>query len=181
MPPSAPEPRDPSRDHARFLEGLVSEQRAPLTRYAARLLGDADRARDVVQDVFVKLVSQPADSVDAYAVEWLFTVCRHRAFDILRKEGRMKAWEADEAERLPSAEPSPGRAFEAAETSAAILQLISRLPPKQQEAVRLKFQNGFSYKEIARITESSVSNVGFLIHAGLARLRSEWTAREAES
>ena len=43
-----------------------------------------------------------------------------------------------------------------AETQALILGMIDRLPPNQQEVVRLKFQNGFSYKEIARITTLSV-------------------------
>ena len=38
----------------------------------------------------------------------------------------------------------------------------SRLPPNQQEVVRLKFQNGFSYQEISRITSLSVGNVGFI-------------------
>jgi RNA polymerase sigma-70 factor (ECF subfamily) len=42
--------------------------------------------------------------------------------------------------------------------------------------VRLKFQNGFSYKEIARITELSVTNVGFLIHTAVTRLRREFAA-----
>jgi RNA polymerase sigma-70 factor (ECF subfamily) len=78
---------------------------------------------------------------------------------------------------MPAAEPPPGQAAESAETKAALLRLVSGLPPKQQEAVRLKFQNGFSYKEIARITDSSVSAVGFLIHTALARLRREWAVQ----
>ena len=60
---------------------------------------------------------------------------------------------------------------------AAVLRLIDRLPPNQQEVVRLKFQNGFSYKEISRITELSVSNVGFLIHTAVTRLRTEFAAQ----
>ena len=42
--------------------------------------------------------------------------------------------------------------------------------------MRLKFQNGFSYTEIARITELSVTNVGFLIHTAVTRLRHEFAA-----
>ena len=179
--PNDSSPPASSDERASFLERLVAEQRAPLTRYAARLLGDPDRARDVAQDVFIKLMVQPAAAVDGHAVEWLFTVCRHRAFDILRKEGRMKPWEGEQLEAMPSAEPPPVQAVESAEIHAALLRLIATLPPKQQEAVRLKFQNGFSYKEIARITGSSVSAVGFLIHTALARLRRDWAAEEAMS
>ena len=166
-------------EKAGFLERTFAEQRAPLTRYAARLLGDADRARDVVQDTFVRLMAQPAESVDGHAVEWLFTVCRNRAMDVLRKEGRMKRFEEGQMERVRAEEPRPGRTLEREETQAAVLRLIERLPPNQQEVVRLKFQNGFSYKEISRITALSVGNVGFLIHTAVAKLRVEFAAQKA--
>jgi len=161
-----------------FLERTFAEQRAPLTRYATRLLGNADRARDVVQDAFVRLLAQPAEAVEGHAVEWLFTVCRNRAMDVLRKEGRMRRFDPGQAERVRAEEPRPGRLLEREETQAAVLRLIERLPPNQQEVVRLKFQNGFSYKEISRITELSVGNVGFLIHTAVAKLRAEFAAQK---
>ena len=173
---SPPNSRAQLNEDPRFLERTFAEQQAPLTRYAARLLGDPDRARDVVQDTFVKFMAQPAEEINGHAVEWLYTVCRHRALDVLRKEGRMKRFEDGQVERVTAAEPRPGRLLEHAETQATILQMIDRLPPNQQEVVRLKFQNGFSYKEISRITTLSVSNVGFLIHTAVARLRTEFAA-----
>ena len=51
--------------------------------------------------------------------------------------------------------------------------MLARLPENQQEVIRLKFQQGLSYKEISSVTGLSVTNVGFLIHTGLKRLR-EW-------
>jgi RNA polymerase sigma factor (sigma-70 family) len=171
-----PTPRAQTHENPGLLERIFTEQQAPLTRYAARLLGDPDRARDVVQDAFVKFMAQPGAAVDGHAVEWLFTVCRNRAFDVLRKENRVRRFEEGEMERTTTADPRPGRALEAAETHASVLRLIDRLPANQQEVVRLKFQNGFSYKEIARITELSVTNVGFLIHTAVTRLRREFAA-----
>lgn len=172
-----PNPRASTHDNAGFLERTFAEHAAPLTRYASRLLGDPDRARDVVQDTFVKFMAQPVAAVDGHVVEWLFTVCRHRALDVLRKEGRVSRFAEGQAERVVAAEARPGRELEAAETQAALLALIGKLPPNQQEVVRLKFQSGFSYKEIARITELSVTNVGFLIHTAVAKLRSEFAAQ----
>jgi RNA polymerase sigma factor (sigma-70 family) len=58
-----------------------------------------------------------------------------------------------------------------------VLKLIGRLPHNQQEVVRLKFQNGFSYQEISRITSLSVGNVGFILHTALKALRSELAAQ----
>jgi RNA polymerase sigma factor (sigma-70 family) len=170
-----PSPSDRSHENA-FVRSAVEQFQAPLLRYATRLVGDPDRARDVVQDTFLRLVAQPVAAVEGHVAEWLFTVCRNRAFDLGRKEGRMRQFEEGAEERVVTAEPRPGAALEAAETNAAILRLIDQLPPHQQEVIRLKFQNGFSYKEISRITSLSVSNVGFLIHTAIKTLRREWLA-----
>ncbi len=159
------------------MQAAVAEFQAPLIRYATRLVGDADRARDVVQDTFVRLMAQAEESVDGHVAEWLFTVCRHRALDVLRKEGRMKRFEEGQAERVTANEPRPGRTLEREETHEAILGLIEKLPANQQEVIRLKFQNGFSYKEISRITTLSVSHVGVLIHNAVLKLRAEFAAQ----
>lgn len=89
----------------------------------------------------------------------------------------MKRFAEGEVERVVAVDARPGRTLEAAETHAALLELIGHLPTNQQEVVRLKFQNGFSYKEISRITALSVGNVGFLIHTAVAHLRREFAAQ----
>lgn len=175
FPPST-NPRAALPETPGFLERVFAEQKGPLTRYATRLLGDPERAQDVVQDTFVKLMAQPVASIDGHAVEWLFTVCRHRALDVLRKDGRLRRFADGQVERVTAADPRPGRLLEEAETHATLLRMIDRLPPNQQEVVRLKFQHGFSYKEISRITHLSVSNVGFLIHTAVTRLRAAFAA-----
>ena len=170
--------RENSHEHAEnFVQTAVVDYQSPLTRYAARLVGDPDRARDIVQDTFVKLMAQPPAVVDGHLAEWLFTVCRHRALDVLRKEGRMKRFEEGEMERVTAEAPRPTRSLEAEETHDALLRLIDRLPPNQQEVLRLKFQSGFSYKEISRITTHSVSHVGVLIHHAVTRLRAEYATQ----
>lgn len=170
---------DCSHENAAFVRSAVEQFQAQLLRYATRLLGDPDRARDVVQDTFVRLLAQPRAAVDGHLAEWLFTVCRNRTFDINRKESRMRRFDEGAVERVVAAEPRPGAGLEAEEAQLAVLRLIERLPPNQQEVIRLKFQNGFSYKEISRITQLSVSNVGFLIHTAIKALRSEWATAEA--
>lgn len=177
MSSSVPNSRVSTHADSSSLERTFAEQQAPLVRYATRLLGDRERARDVVQDTFVRFMAQPAEAVDGHAVEWLFTVCRNRALDVLRKEGRMKRFEEGQAERVSANEPRPGRQLEEAETHETLLRMIDRLPHNQQEVIRLKFQNGFSYQEIARITDLSIGNVGFLIHTAVARLRAEFAAQ----
>ena len=66
---------------------------------------------------------------------------------------------------------SPGIAAEQKDSMARVLQQLDRLPDNQQDVIRLKFQNELSYREISEITGLTVSNVGFLLHVGLKRLR----------
>jgi RNA polymerase sigma factor (sigma-70 family) len=173
-----PEKPHASNNASSLVQTAVERHQAPLLRYAVRLLGgDADRARDVVQDTFVRLMAQPPEQVDGHVAEWLFTVCRNRSHDVLRKEGRMKRFEAGQVEQLTAPDPRPCRTLERAEQHAAVRRLIGQLPHNQQEVIRLKFQNGFSYQEISRITSLSVGNVGFILHTALKALRSEMTAQ----
>ena len=59
------------------------------------------------------------------------------------------------------------------DTTARVLEFVDKLNENQREVVRLKFQSGLSYKEIAAVTELSVSNVGYLIHTAIKKLRVE--------
>lgn len=157
--------------HADWVQDALRQYEAPLTRYAARITGDADRARDVVQDTFVRLCGQDPARLNGKLAEWLFTVCRHRALDVQRKENRMTSLETLNLDACASREPSPAAAAEQSETAGQILRLLGALPPRQQEAVRLKFQSGLSYQQISRVMTTTVGNVGVLIHTGLKTLR----------
>ena len=61
--------------------------------------------------------------------------------------------------------------IERRETEDHLLQLVAELSDNQQEVVRLKFQENLSYREIADVTGLSVSNVGFLLHTAVMKLR----------
>ena len=75
--------------------------------------------------------------------------------------------------RCLSPSPGPLEAAERQELGARVMSLLDTLPPNQREVLRLKFQNGFSYQEISRISGHSVSNVGYLIHVGIKTLRGQ--------
>lgn len=150
-----------------------------LLRYAASITGNAERARDVVQDTFVRLGAAEPDQVEGHVAEWLFTVCRHRALDVQRKENRMTTLTEIDLETRASAEPCPAALAQARESAGHALGLLEGLPPNQREAIRLKFQAGLSYQEIARVTALSVGNVGFLIHTGLKTLRQQMQQLDA--
>ncbi len=152
-----------------WIRQAVGEYSKPLTLYAYQLLKDWDRARDVVQDSFLKLCDQRKEVVVPKLKPWLYTVCRNRALDLIRKESRIT--EIDFMDELPSPDPSPMRPLEQAEEKEELLQMLSRLSPQQQEVVRLKFLSDLSYQEISEITGMTPNLIGVLIHNGLRNLR----------
>jgi RNA polymerase sigma factor (sigma-70 family) len=154
-----------------WVRAALRQYEGPLIRYAARFTGDIERARDVVQDTFVRLCAEDPARLNGRLAEWLFTVCRNRALDVQRKERRMTPLHEIQAETWASHEPSPAFALEQQESAGQVLRLVDSLPRNQQEVVRLKFQNDLSYQEISRITHLSISNVGFLIHTALKTIR----------
>ena len=72
-----------------------------------------------------------------------------------------------------SGAPSPASQAEQRDTASEVLRLLARLPKNQQEVVRLKFQYGLRYQEISKITNLTVSNVGFLIHTAIKTIRQQ--------
>ena len=165
--PGQPNPAD----HGPWVRAAVDRYEAPLTLYAARLLGDADAARDVVQETFLRLCTQDRATIELRLAEWLFTVCRNRALDVLRKESRMTRLSDEQVHHRASPDPNPSDVVERRESASRVLDLLESLPVNQREVIRLKFQNGFSYQEISRISGHSVTNVGYLLHVGLKSLR----------
>jgi RNA polymerase sigma-70 factor (ECF subfamily) len=155
---------------------LLDRYERPLVRYATSLLGDVENARDVVQETFIRLLRISSSGGGDGAVApprleaWLFTVCRHCAIDHQRKHSRIIPMPTLD-DRRPDEAPSPAARLEKDESARLLFRLLDRLSPNQREVIRLKFQNDLSYKEIAEITQLSVTNVGFLIHTGLKKLR----------
>ncbi|HEY1583678.1 MAG TPA: sigma-70 family RNA polymerase sigma factor [Chthoniobacterales bacterium] len=158
-------------DDEHDLTALLHRFELPLLQYATRILGDRDRARDVVQETFVELERSPRRQSDAAPAKWLFTVCRNRALNICRKEKRMTYLDEEILEKQPGTDPAPNERIEQEEASGFLLRIVATLPARQQEVLQLKFQNDLSYQEIAGITRLSVSHVGVLIHTALKTLR----------
>src|SRR5690554_2561454 len=136
-----------------LVESAQADFEGPLTGYAAGLLGgNWDRARDVVQDTFIKLHRQDPEMIRGRLKSWLYTVCRNRSIDVLRKENPMLSSAGEAFENLNDAAPDPSLAMEQRERHAEVMSFLDRLPENQREVIRLKFQGDLSYKEISDVT-----------------------------
>ena len=153
-----------------WIQSVLARYEQPLIRYAAHITGDIERAREVVQDTFLKLCRRKSSERDDHLAPWLYTVCRNRALDVRRKEKRMTGIDDARLQDIPAPPEFPA-ALEQKEQLTEVLDVLRTLPANQQEVLRLKFQGDLSYREISRVTNVSISNVGFLIHTGLKTIR----------
>src|SRR5262245_34488271 len=159
---------DPNTDRRQWVLAALDQFEGRLLRYAQRLLGNLDEARDVVQFAFLRLCEQSPDSIGDRLAQWLYTVCRNRALDLLRSNGRCRErppWRSDDAPRvavgrgrvavgraashsepgLPFGHPqppTPADTAEQAELHALLRTLVEQLPSNQREALDL-WADGF--------------------------------------
>jgi RNA polymerase sigma-70 factor (ECF subfamily) len=171
---------DENGSDAAWRQALFERFEEPLVRYATRLIGDADRGRDIVQDVFLRLCGQPRHEAPEHAAAWLYTVCRNRALDVRKKEQRMTSLPQAAAAATPDSSADPARAAQAREEVGRLRAILDQLPDNQREVICLKIDHGFSYRQISDVTGLSVSNVGYLLHHGLRAIRRKANGRESE-
>ena len=156
-------------DRRRWMLDALDRHEAGLLRFAIRLLGDEDSARDAVQHAFLRLCGQPAEPLDGRVGPWLFAVCRHYAIDLLRKRENAPAGESAAADCCGDS-PDPADAAERADLYRLLNRLVDQLPVAQREAVSL-WSEGFGYREIAEMTETSEGNVRVMVHRAFKQLR----------
>jgi RNA polymerase sigma-70 factor (ECF subfamily) len=175
VPPVNPTPSDDTScmplTREQFIEQAMVDFESSLIGYAATILNDTDRARDVVQDTFVRLCQQDVSKVQAKLKSWLFTVCRNRALDLLRKDKHTQSIDDIQWQKIADSDLQPDAQADLQERLSRVMKFLKRLPARQRDVILLKFQQQLSYQEIHEITGLSSGNIGFLIHTGLNRLR----------
>ena len=159
-------------DRREWVLSILDEYECRLLRYATRLLGNEDSARDVVQFAFMRLLSQSPEELHGREAQWMFTVCRNRAIDLIRRRRRSRSLEEMAAEPGVDKRPDPAVVAERHDLHARLRKLVAQLPAAQREAIDL-WTEGFSYREIAEITGNRQGQLRVLVHRALKRLRSD--------
>lgn len=130
--------------------------------------GCEEDARDVVQEVFVRLASRRGEVSGVETPHlWLLAVAHNAALDAVRRTARRRAEPLESAAHVAAPGADPERAAVASWTSRALAQL----PPAQREAVLLHHVAGCSFREIAAITGVPAFTAASRCRLALARLR----------
>jgi RNA polymerase sigma factor (sigma-70 family) len=167
--------RGASKKDPEWVLEVLRRYEKPLLRYAAAIGGE-ERARDVVQDTFLRLCTDSPEGVEDHVAAWLFTVCKHRALDLQRSERRLTPIVEDDLE--PSPDSGPASKLEMKESMSRVGEAIAALSARYREALLLKVDGGLSYKEIAEVMDVTVGHVGFLLHTAIAEIRERLAKQE---
>ena len=140
--------------------------------YSARLLLDAEEARDVAQEALVRLWEhRHAIPTEAQARAWTFRTAHNLATDRLRARRRRPQVGEAALGVLPAPGADPERTISGRETLRQVEHALARLNPEDRAAVLMRETHALSYEEMAEILQLPVGTIKARVHRARARLR----------
>lgn len=154
------------------LEGLFAAHHPGLYRYFYRAVGQVDTARDLTQDVFVRMSRNVVPDRPEEARAWMFRIARNLVLDHYRHR-----------RRHPESAPAPDEASRAAsqDVELAVNRALASLAPVDRDVFLMREVSGLGYEEIAAACELTVDAVRSRIHRARLSLRCELAAPIATS
>jgi RNA polymerase sigma-70 factor, ECF subfamily len=147
-------------------EELVELYRLDVFRVAARIVGP-DEADDVTQDAFLRAFHK----LDTFRGEsfraWLLRITHNRALNVLARRKPEPVDPAEHQERREEEAPrrqDPARSLEDSERRARLASKLEQLRPAHRSVLVLRDLEGFSYEEIAAITDAPLGSVKGRLH-----------------
>ncbi len=143
---------------------LVNEHADGLYRFILKNIKDESEAQDVVQDAFEKLWINKDKVELKKAKSWLFSTAYHTMIDNIRKVKRIDTLDEYHEEKHFYADEYMG-------TGDLLEKGLNKLPAIQKSVVLLRDYEGYSYDEIAEITQLNVGQVKVYIHRARTFMR----------
>jgi RNA polymerase sigma-70 factor (ECF subfamily) len=141
-------------------ESRVLPVKNKLFRFALRFLGNEEEARDVVQDVFIRVWNGRDQMDDVQNWEaWCMRITKNLSLDRLRTLTRKQTRPIEESYNVRHDALTPHELTEVGESMEKISQMIASLPEKQRQVIHLRDVEGYSYQEICDILGLDMSQV----------------------
>ncbi len=149
----------------------VRELADGLYRFACKSMSDQEEAKDVVQQAFV-ILWEKRDTVAAEkGKSFLFTIVYRRCMDIHRTRGRTSSTD-NLKEHIATEQPRPH------DLKQILQKSIIHPDTQSKNLVLLKDYEGYSYEEIATLTDLNTTQVKVYLHRARKELRQYLVSRE---
>lgn len=147
------------------LERLATRFQPRLLGHARRLTGDAEAARDVVQEAWIEIVRGLPRLGDAAAFPaWAFRIVSRRCARWVRRQQRRRSLRS--AYAAEPFETTADNGGERASDAHRLTQAMAGLPPDQRSAIALFYLEDMSVAEIAIALDTPAGTVKTrLMHA----------------
>lgn len=143
-----------------LFESRVLPAKNKLFRFAFRLLGSSEEAKDVVQEVFIKVWKDREQMSEIQNMEaWCMRITKNLALDKLRSKRHRTTESLEQSFDMQHEAPTPYETTEIRESMSKINQWILALPEKQRQVIHLRDVEGYSYNEICEILELDMNQV----------------------
>ncbi len=129
----------------------------PVFRFIYKNIKDEDKAKDIVQDTFVKMWMKVDDIIAEKAKSYLFTAAYNTMIDSIRKDKYKATYEDHYDDYLTT-----NNTFN--DLKEVINLAFSKLNETQRSVVMLRDYEGYSYEEIGKITGLNESQVKVYIY-----------------
>lgn len=152
---------------------LYKEYSPKIRTYFLSRLSDKALAEDLTSKTFSKAL----EGLDTFRWQgvpfssWLLTIARNTFFDHLRSQKGKKQVEIDSAGPVKSDSPSQFEELIEREEHNWLDKELKSLPQRERDIVYLKFYEGLTNRQIAKILNLSETNVGTILYRTLNRLR----------
>lgn len=145
-----------------------------LYRFALRFLGDEEEAKDVVQEVFVRVWNGRSQMAGVQNWEaWCMRITKNLSLDRIRAMSRKQAQPLEQQTHTHPDTFTPYDSTETLENMKRINELIAGLPEKQRQVMHLRDIEGYSYQEIADILEIDMNQVKVNLFRARASVRQQ--------
>ena len=142
-----------------------------LQRVALRLLGNAEDAEDMVQEVYMKLWNKRDALPDVKDVEaYCVTLTKNMCIDRLRMAEMEKA-DVDEVPTMLAATDDVEAQVERHDAVEQVKQIIETLPEHQQQVITLRDMEDCSFEEIVEQTGLTAVNIRMLLSRARKTIR----------
>jgi len=131
-----------------------------LFRFALKFLRNEEEAKDVVQEVFIRVWNGREQMSEIQNIEaWCMRITRNLSLDRIRSITRKQTEPIEESFHLHNDALTPHESAEVGESVKSIASFISSLPDKQRQVIHLRDVEGYSYNEICEILELDMNQV----------------------